>query len=433
MSFYTRYELLELVRGDGVKVFHAREITTGRMVEVHLFTSGWTPENQAVLTRVRELNEADLKVVLDIGEHEGTPFVVTELPQGYRSLLEWLDAVVPKKAPPRATADTDRFARAGQWRIPASVVTPAPTASPAPAAEAGEFTRMFKLGAVPPPASPPAPPPASPPASPEPAPSDFEAMFGLKAPAAPPPPPPEKPPAAAAPGEFTRMFQSVQPPPPAPVSPGIAELKTVIKTPDRPAAPPPPAPPPRQEPGEFTRMFQTPSQPAPPPAPPKPAAEEVGEFTRFFQGPLQPTPLKPVSGTPSSYVPPVPVGPAKALDAPGEFTRMFGKSDIPTAPPGMSAPLPPPAPPPPPPGGSATQAFAIRSAPPPPAAPSAEVQQGPSEFTQMFAAPRPAAPPSTPAPTPAPPIQKSSNLPLILGLAGIALIALFVILYFALK
>lgn len=70
-----------------------------------------------------------------------------------------------------------------------------------------------------------------------------------------------------------------------------------------------------------------------------------------------------------------------------------------------------------------------------PIAPQAPAQSaGPGDYTRMFG-PR-MAPPEAPAPSPAPvaaPVRKSSNLPLILILAGLFLVALLVVVFFALK
>jgi hypothetical protein len=95
MDFYKKYELLELLRGDRVRVFSGREIATGRAVQVHLFTSGKTPETAALLERALQTPPGYRGVLLDIGEHEGTPYVVTVLPAGFETLDAWLDRVVP--------------------------------------------------------------------------------------------------------------------------------------------------------------------------------------------------------------------------------------------------------------------------------------------------------------------------------------------------
>jgi len=82
-------------------------------------------------------------------------------------------------------------------------------------------------------------------------------------------------------------------------------------------------------------------------------------------------------------------------------------------------------------GGVATGAFSRSAAPAPPMAGS-----GPSEFTRMFAAPKPAAPATAPAPAPkpAPPAVKPEKSPLILVLvlAGLLVLVVVVILVFVL-
>ena len=56
MSFYQKFELLALLRDDGVKTFVARENSTGRALEAHLFTGGKTAETIALLDRIGRLS-----------------------------------------------------------------------------------------------------------------------------------------------------------------------------------------------------------------------------------------------------------------------------------------------------------------------------------------------------------------------------------------
>ena len=60
MSFYEKYELLDLQRDEGVKSFLAREITTGRPILVHLFVNHAAPEGKALLAKARGLTPADV-------------------------------------------------------------------------------------------------------------------------------------------------------------------------------------------------------------------------------------------------------------------------------------------------------------------------------------------------------------------------------------
>ena len=195
MAFYDRFELLELLRDDGVKTFRATENSTGRVVEAHLFVNPHAPLSVALRGRLKQLPEAQRAQILAEGNHEGTPYVVTLPIVGYPGFREWVSA----KRPPAAPA------------APAASPAPPPLPPPiAPAAGApGEFTRMFR----------PSPPAASPPPPPAAQPGEFTRMFQGPKPTAPAPPqsPPPLPTPANPPGEFTRMFRGPQPPasPPA--------------------------------------------------------------------------------------------------------------------------------------------------------------------------------------------------------------------------
>jgi hypothetical protein len=160
--------------------------------------------------------------------------------------------------------------------------------------------------------------------------------------------------------------------------------------------------------GEFTRMFGKVDMAATPPAAAAPpvAPKEPGEFTRMFQAPVAggPTPPQPPAAPlpstpvaiPSSMQPamqPAPAPPAFSKPAgPGEYTRQF------SAPAQLTL--------------GQTSATPSVPAPPPPA----------------FAAP------TTPmAVAPAPPPVRKSNLPLIIGIAAIVLIAVLVVIFFAMR
>ncbi|HWE52983.1 MAG TPA: hypothetical protein VG273_24540 [Bryobacteraceae bacterium] len=323
---------------------------------------------------------------------------------------------------------------------PAAV--PPPQAKPEP----GEFTRMFQSPVANPaiipaaPSQPPAPqPPAqqtqAPPTQPAPLAPQAQAPPVSPAPlAAPAPTVKTPPPASKEAGEFTRMFQS-------PAGHGAMPV---------PAAPAPSAT--KSGPGEFTRFFQTPSPAGPMPQSPavqqplapasgRPSFNPVSEFTRTFG-----------KGT-DAPAPPAAVAPQQE---PGEFTRMFHSpvgAGSPAAPPPPSAPQAVPQPPPPPAGG-APRGFSIPT--PVPAAPQ---PAGPGEYTRQFSVPAqltfgqtsatPPAPlathspqafappamaqPAMPnmAPAPAPP--RKTNLPLILGIVGIIIVAALLIVFFAMR
>jgi hypothetical protein len=363
MGFSDRYELLELLRDDGIKTFGAREIATGRAIWVFLLTGVPPQTARELLDQVQSLTDRNVSELIETGDNQGTPYVVAEILPGMLNLRDWLSTELERYGVPKPAGNLDHLTRVGRWQIP--VAPPQPPAPQPSQAAPGEFTRMFQAGAPPAPIAEPAPPQPQ-----------------------------------AGPGEFTRMFQAGAPPAP------LAE----------------PAPPqPQAGPGEFTRMFQAGAPPAPlaepalvqPPAPPQPQTGP-GEFTRFFASPLPaPEPARPMQ-FPTPAVPPAaaPAPPSASYAPPGEFTGIFGKSDA-----GAPRAMPPIAP-------IAPQA----------PAPSA----GPGEYTRMFGPrmdpPSASVSPATPAPAPAAaPVRKSSNLPLILILAGLFLVALLVVVFFALK
>lgn len=448
MTWNQRFDLLDLVRDDGVKSFRAIETATGRPLLVHFFVNADAPLTIALLGKVDRLPLQEFGRIVDRGEHQGVPYLVTDRLPDYPGLREWLEAMGSS-----ATAEINPLNTAGAWKamgVPTAAspnpkstlddqfaslfeaVQPAPAAQPRPQRTARRDEKTEQIPAPPLPPSQPAGPPPGPftqmlqtpivpaaraqpsaPASPAmDTPGTFTQMFQAPAPASKPAPP--QAPAEATPGAFTQLFQApgaaakpaapVPPPvPPVPPSPPIADATTpgaftqLFQAPGaapKPAAPaPPPVPPvppslPAEAPGAFTQLFQAPGA-APklaPSAPPPLAAPAAppGEFTQLFEAP---PPSKPAS---SSALGPAPV--------PGEFTQMFQPS------PGASKPAPSSAPPPSPPGeaapGEFTQLFqSPGSRPQAPGGGFSPPQQAPQgEFTRLFEAPNAAGPmPRSPA------------------------------------
>lgn len=206
MSFPDRFEILEPLREDGEQTFRARERATGRIVEVRFLSPG--------LSQPPPRGD-----VIEQGDHDGKPYVVTTL-----------------AAPEAAPLDS-----AGAWRIRPAAAPPASSREPsAPAAaEPGDFTRMFQLRQAPEPA----PLPASKPAQPEPAVQPGEFTRAFQRPAA----PAAMPEGVSAPGQagdFTRMFQTpasapaaAAPPASVPPPPAAASHSIEPGIPTSPAAP----------------------------------------------------------------------------------------------------------------------------------------------------------------------------------------------------
>jgi hypothetical protein len=91
MPLYERYELLELRRDDGIQTFHARDITTARPVQVHMFPEGDSPDKQKLLARLDHLPDSERRRVIERGDHKGRTYVVTDRLAGYPGFREWLN------------------------------------------------------------------------------------------------------------------------------------------------------------------------------------------------------------------------------------------------------------------------------------------------------------------------------------------------------
>jgi hypothetical protein len=106
-----RFELLELRRDDGlIQTFHAREVSTARPVQVHILMSAMAPENVQLLERLEHLPPPERRRLIDRGQTEGKPYVVTDRLAGFASLREWVDVKVgvkPKPAPARSNTPAD--------------------------------------------------------------------------------------------------------------------------------------------------------------------------------------------------------------------------------------------------------------------------------------------------------------------------------------
>ncbi len=400
MDLAGKYDKLNLL-GDGeVQVWRGRERSRGTPVLLHTFTGS---PNLLRLAAQYLLNRPPGSPLLDIGEWEGATCLVTVSELDLLDIGAWLQNAVasgPIAAPPPppvpaapppmpavADAVTQRVNTTGPVAIPRadSVPVAKPAASPGP----GEFTRAFQL------------PGSNPPPQPL---QDPMASSG-----------PAKP--AAGPGEFTRMFQ-------LPSQAGNRETSKVteIGLPPSPPPPPeihPPAAPPSA--GEFTRLFKAqPNDNAP-----KDFSVSGGTPQPTFRSPELPAePVAPKLGIatgpvplPERSAPPVPKGP-------GEYTRM-----IQTQPLQATAPQPSVSPSP-----ASAQAVqlpiavsvtppAIPSVPAPPALPSVSVPSVPSVPSI----------PSAPASIPAPSGQRSGISPVVLLLGGLILVAVILVLIFALR
>jgi hypothetical protein len=131
VALYERFELLALHRDDGVKTFHAREIATRRPVHVHLFSDPNAPQHAALLARLDRLPITERRRIIERGEVDGAPYVVTDRLVDQPGFREWLNA----KALPLELRKS--LHQAGKWKVP----------EPAPAQPAGvdeQFAALFE-------------------------------------------------------------------------------------------------------------------------------------------------------------------------------------------------------------------------------------------------------------------------------------------------
>ena len=158
MSIYQKYELLELKKDDGVKTFLAKHIASGRPVLAHLFVTPGSPDQRALLKLVDELQENERKRILERGETDGTPFLITDRLIDYPSLRDWLNVNATGRAKhsavstleaPSAPDASKPMAAAGAWTVGNSPGSPPPSRKNADE----EFEALFATPAEPKPPS----------------------------------------------------------------------------------------------------------------------------------------------------------------------------------------------------------------------------------------------------------------------------------------
>ena len=159
MSFYERYELLDLSRDGFLKTFAARQRSTGREVSVHLLIGGRAAHSE-LLEKISRMAEHARVEIVEAGEHEGTPYFVTAPWLRQEPFEQWAAAAG------EPTFKADQFAKAGSWRVPTAEFE---RKSAPPSSEPGEFTKLFQAPRSPAATPPiPEPPPPTPDPRPEP-------------------------------------------------------------------------------------------------------------------------------------------------------------------------------------------------------------------------------------------------------------------------
>ena len=95
------YEIVEKIGEGGMgAVWRARDTTLGRDVALKVLSSRYAADPHRLARFVREakaasaLNHPNIMMVFDIGEHDGTHFMITELVDGL-TFSEWARAARP--------------------------------------------------------------------------------------------------------------------------------------------------------------------------------------------------------------------------------------------------------------------------------------------------------------------------------------------------
>jgi hypothetical protein len=381
MDLAGKYDKSNLL-GDGeVQVWRGRERSRGTPVLLHTFTG-----SPRVLRLAVEylLTRPPSSPLLEIGEWEGATCLVTASELELLDINAWLqNAITVSRTAPAHQAPPERMEQRVNTtgpvpmpRVDSEPITK-PESSPNPAPQApGEFTRAFQIPSsnVPP----------------QRLPDPLASSGPAKAP--------------TGPGEFTQLFQ-------LPAQTGNRETAKASELTMRPSPPDihPPAAPPSA--GEFTRLFRTqPNADSPRDFPlagggskqtfpsPELAAEPVAPRLRVASAPV---PL------PEHSEPPVQRGP-------GEYTRVMQTPSLPTP----------------------TRQPSV--APSPASAQAVHLPVPAGVFPAMPSVPAPptlAPPPmpSVPASIPAPAGARPGISPVVLLLGGLILVAIILVLIFALR
>lgn len=386
MDSFGRLKILKQIDAGETQTYLVYDPERDREVLLHIFPQKRTPENRAVWDKLDAGLEAARKIILDRGDVMGVQFVVTE----YIKKSEPV-SYLPKASP-----------------MPVSKpVGPLPRDEPAPSPKApppGEFTQLFESSLARP--APGIAAPIEAPAKKADA-GEFTRMFHPQAPAAPIPAAAETPKSQAAPGEFTRLFQGST----TPSTPEPARVEPIE---------PFQSPSVLQELNETAAKDKGPVVAATPPLKPAIAAKVPGtaEFTRYFDNPLGKG-----SGEVdfSKKVTDIPKPIAKK---PGEFTQMFGRpfsTDSKRQPVDARDA-----------SGGATGVFSAGTRPLP-----VSQSEGPGDYTRMFKAPGAASPVAASASESAhasAPGQKAGIPVVLIAVLGVLLVlAIALVLYFALK
>jgi hypothetical protein len=150
VTFLSKYQLGELILEGEARTSKARELSSGREVLVHELPTGADRGRGTDLLRMihRYLRTLPPKVrnpILELGEHEGRMYLVTDAIPGFHSLRNWLEGSLTGIASEPETLDKTRLSVAPAARSASSSPGDATVVVPAPADAAPARTQVIKV------------------------------------------------------------------------------------------------------------------------------------------------------------------------------------------------------------------------------------------------------------------------------------------------
>ena len=151
MELESIYQLLSVLRDDGIRTYDAVEIASGQALQLHLFVKPDSETDRALYKALRALPVSKRRELLDMGIEGDKPYIVTEQLPGSMTAREWLTKLAgvqpPKPAGPVMIA--------GSWKtgtpIPDELIKashsslPPKPPPPKPEEFAPDYTRVMRL------------------------------------------------------------------------------------------------------------------------------------------------------------------------------------------------------------------------------------------------------------------------------------------------
>ena len=107
MELESSYNLLGIVRDDGIRTYRAIEKASGQELQVHLFAKPESEPDRALFKALRALPVSKRRELLEIGVEGDMPYIVTEKLPDDSTARQWftkLSGIVAKPAGPASAA-----------------------------------------------------------------------------------------------------------------------------------------------------------------------------------------------------------------------------------------------------------------------------------------------------------------------------------------